>query len=328
MDFKFLETLCSIKGASSEEGSVANTILEEIKDYIDDYKIDNLGNLIAHKKGNGPKVMLAGHMDQIGMMVRHITEEGFLYFTNIGGLSPNILLGCRVIFDDGTVGVVYNERLDGTEKLTLDKMYIDIGVKSREEAEKYVNIGDIAVYFEKPLIDNRKIITPCLDDRVGCFIITETLKRLEDSKFDIYAVFTVQEEVGLRGAVASAYSVNPDYGIAFDVTIAYDTPKAMNFPQKMGEGTCIKLKDASLICDKVIVEHMKKCAKENNIKHQFEILTAGGTDAGAIQKTRNGIPSGAISVTSRYVHSMNEMAYLSDISDSIDLTVKFLETSM
>ncbi len=328
MNFDFLETLCGIKGASSEEGLVANTIIEEIKNYVDDYTIDELGNLIAHKKGKGSKIMLAGHMDQIGMMIRHITEEGFLYFTNIGGLSPNVLLGCRVIFDDGTVGVVYNERLEGDEKLTLDKMYIDIGVNSREEAEKYVQVGDIAVYYEKPLIDSRKIITPCLDDRVGCFIITESLKRLKESKFDIYAVFTVQEEVGLRGAIASAYSVNPDYGIAFDVTIAYDTPKAMNFPQKMGDGACIKLKDASLICDKVIVEHMKKCATENNIKHQFEILSAGGTDAGAMQKTRDGVPSGAISVTSRYVHSMNEMAYLSDISDCIDLTVSFLETSL
>lgn len=328
MDLKFLEKLCGIKGASSEEVNVANIIVEEIKDYIDDYKIDSLGNLIAHKKGNGPKIMLAGHMDQIGMMVRHITEEGFLFFTNIGGLTPSIILGCRVVFDDGTTGVVYNERLEQGESLTIDKMYIDIGVKSREEAEKYVSVGDIAVYYEKPLVDERKIITPCLDDRVGCFIMTETLKVLQDSKFDVYAVFTVQEEVGLRGAIASAYSVDPDYGLAFDVTIAYDTPKAMNFPQKMGEGACIKLKDASLICDKVIVEHLKKCATTNNIKHQFEILTAGGTDSGAIQKTRNGVPSGVISVPSRYVHSMNEMAYLSDISDCIDLTVKFLETSI
>ncbi|MFV0440282.1 MAG: M42 family metallopeptidase [Lachnospirales bacterium] len=328
MNLELLKNICTVKGASSEEHNIANFILEEIKDYIDDYEIDSMGNLIAHKKGNGKKMMLAGHMDQIGMMVTHIDEKGFIYFTNVGGLNPYVILNCRVVFDDGTVGVVGKNGKALLNKLTLKDLFIDIGASSKEEAEKHVNVGDIAVYYEEPIVDDVKITTPYLDDRIGCYFMIEALKELKDLKYDLYLVFTTQEEVGLRGATAAAYTVNPDYGIAFDVTLGYGMPDSDKFPQKMGDGACIKVRDASLICSPEMVKHMKQVAEKHNIKHQLEILNAGGTDSGAIQRTRGGVTTGAISIATRYIHSMNEMASLADIKDCIDLTVKVLETEI
>ena len=328
MNKELLKKICAIKGASSEENNIAEFILGEINNYVDEHKIDALGNLIAHKKGSGKKMMLAGHMDQIGMMVTHIDKEGFIYFTNIGGLNPTVIHSCRVIFSNGTTGIVNCERLDDPNKIALEKMFIDIGAATKEEAEKHVSIGDVCVYYNEPIIDDYKIMTPYLDDRLGCFVMIEALKKLSKQAYDLYFVFTVQEEVGLRGAKTSAYSIDPDYGIAFDVTVSADTPKARKLPQKFDGGACIKIKDASVLCHPVMIKHMEKCAKEANIKYQFEILEAGGTDSGAIHLNKGGVPSGVISIPTRYIHSMNEMARLSDIQDCIDLAVKVLETEI
>ena len=328
MNTELLKNICTLKGASSEEGAIAEFIAEQIKDYVDDYKIDTLGNLIAHKKGNGKKMMLAGHMDQIGMMVTYIDKDGFIHFTNIGGLNPTVIHSARVVFSNGKTGIVHCERLDDPNKMTLDKMYIDIGAVSKEEAEKYVQIGDICVYYQEALVDEHKVMTPYLDDRLGCFIMIEALKKLKDLAFDLYLVFTVQEEVGLRGAKTAVHTVDPDYGISFDVTISADTPKCRKLPQKFDGGACIKIKDMSILCHPRIIKHMEKCAKEGNIKYQFEILEMGGTDSGAIHLHGGGVPSGVISIPTRYIHTMNEMARLSDIQDCIDLTVKVLETAI
>ena len=328
MNTELLKKICSIKGASSEEDKIAGFILGEIKDYIDEHSIDALGNLIARKKGSGKKMMLAGHMDQIGMMVTFIDKEGFIYFTNIGRLTPTVIHSCRVIFSNGTTGIVNCERLEDPKKLALDKMYIDIGATTKEEAEELVKIGDICVYHNEPVIDGFKIMTPYLDDRIGCYVMIEALKKLKNPAFDIYFVFTVQEEVGLRGAKTSVYTIDPDYGVAFDVTLSADTPKCRKLPQKLGGGACIKIKDASLLCHPRIIKHMEKCAIKAGIKYQFEILEAGGTDSGAMHVNKGGVPSGVISIPTRYVHSMNEMARLSDIQDCIDLAVEVLETEI
>ena len=328
MNNKLLKEICSIKGASSEERGIAEFILSEIKDHIDDYSFDALGNLIARKKGSGKKMMLAGHMDQIGMMVTHIDKDGFIWFTNIGGLNPTVIHSTRVIFSNGTVGIVSCQRLDDPTKISLDKMYIDIGAVSREEAEKLVKIGDICVFCHEPIIDDHKIITPYLDDRIGCYIMIEALKRIKNPAYDLYFVFTVQEEVGLRGAKTAAYSIDPDYAISFDVTISADTPKCRKLPQKFDGGACIKIKDSSVLCHPLIIKHMEKCAKDSGIKYQLEILEAGGTDSGAIHVSRGGVPSGVLSVPTRHIHSTNEMARLSDIQDCVDLTVKILETAI
>jgi endoglucanase len=329
MDKNKIKEICQIYGPSSAEGSVSSYIINEIKDYADDYEIDTLGNLIAHKKGNGPKMMLAAHMDQIGLMVNFVDDDGFLRFSTIGGFSPYVLFNQRVRFENGVQGVIHCERLqDMAKDLAIDKLYIDIGAKNKEEAEKLVRAGDICVYSAETYFNGDVVVSPALDDRIGCYIQMETLKQLKNPAYDTYFVFTVQEEVGLRGAKTSAYAVDPDYGIAYDVTLAYDTPNALKFPMKMGEGAAIKIKDNSLICHPTIVKHMEKVAKENNIKHQFEILTAGGTDSGAIHLTKSGVPSGVISVVTRHIHSDSEMCSLEDIKACIDLSVKVLETPM
>ncbi len=328
MNLELLKTMCSIKGATSEEGKIANFILEEIKDYIDDYEIDALGNLIAHKKGEGKKFMLAGHMDQIGMMVTYIDKDGLLYFVNVGGLNPHVILNCRVVFDDGTIGVVGKNPKAEFSKLKINDLHIDIGATTREEVEKHINIGDIAVYCEEPVYDDYKFTSSYLDDRIGCFFMIEALKQLKKSPYDLYFVFTVQEEIGAFGAKVAGNKINPDYALAFDITSEFSLPDSEKLPQKFGKGACIKLKDASLICSSKIVNHLKKCANDGGIEYQLEILSAGGTDAGAIQRTNHGVHAGGISIATRYVHSMNEMVKINDIKSCIELTLKVIETEM
>ena len=328
MNTELLKKICAVNSVSGHENAVSDMILAEVKPFTDEQSVDALGSLTARKKGPGKKIMLAGHMDQIGLMVTFISKEGFLYFTRIGGKSPAYCLGQRFIFPNGTIGVAACERLDDMKDLAFSKMYIDIGAKDEEEAKQHVKIGDVCVFCNEPAVNGNIIISPALDDRVGCFIMIETLKKIKKPAYDMYFVFTSQEEIGCRGAKTSAYTIDPDYGLSFDVTISADTPKAHKFPSKMYGGAAIKIKDASLLCHPTIINQLEKCAKDANIKYQFEILEGGGTDSGSIHTSRGGVPSGVVSVATRYIHSGNEMCALSDIQDCIDLTVKFLETEM
>ncbi|KAB3534023.1 M42 family metallopeptidase [Alkaliphilus pronyensis] len=326
MNKELLKEMCSVYSPSGNEAAIRDFIMQEIKDYVDEINVDPLGNLIARKKGNGKKIMFAGHMDQIGLMVTFIDKEGFLRFTNVGGLSPSITMSQRVIFSNGVVGVVGCEKLDDIKDLKLDKLFIDIGAQSKEEAEEMVSIGDVCVYYSEALIDDKKVISQGLDDRVGCFVLIEALKQIKNSLNDLYFVFTVQEEVGIRGAKTSAYTINPDYGIAVDVTMTGDTPNAKKMAVKLGEGAAIKIRDNSLLCHPKVKDTMIKVAKDSDIKYQLEVLEFGGTDSGAIHLTRSGVPSGVISIPTRYIHSNCEMCYLSDISAAIDLSVKLSQT--
>ncbi|MCL1993725.1 MAG: M42 family metallopeptidase [Spirochaetes bacterium] len=328
MNADLLKKLCAVHGVSGREGAIAKVILEEVKPFIDDHKIDALGNLIAHKKGDGKKMMLAGHMDQIGLMVTHITKEGFLYFSAIGGMRHTYMMGHRFVFPNGAVAIANCEGEVDLKDLALNKMYLDIGARDEADAKKYVKIGDVCVFQAEPVVNGDSFMSMALDDRIGCFIMIEALKRLKKPAFDLYFVFTSQEEVGLRGARTSAYGVDPDYALAFDVTLSADTPKAPKLPMKMGGGAAIKIKDASVICHPKIVEHLESCAKAAKIKHQFEVLEMGGTDSGAIHVSRAGVPSGVISIATRHVHSANELCSVSDIEDCIKLTVKALETAI
>jgi len=328
MNIEFLKKLCVANGTSGHEHAISEIIRDEIKDLVDDIKTDALGNLIAHKKGPGKKMMLAGHMDQIGLMITHIDKEGFLRFAPIGGFSPTVLLSQRFVFPSGLVGVVGCERLDKPTDIAIGKLYLDIGAKDEETAKKLVKVGDVCVYVNPFAVNGDVVVTPALDDRIGCFIMIEALKKMKKSAFDLYFVFTSQEEVGLRGAKTSAYSIDPDYGIAFDVTASGDTPKSLPMPMKMYGGATIKLKDNSVICHPTIVKHLEKCAEEGKIKYQYEILEMGGTDSGAIHVSRGGVPSGVISIASRHIHTPNEMCAISDIEACIALTVKALETEI
>lgn len=312
-------------GPSGYEVKISDLIQNEIKDLVDEIKIDSLGNLIARKKGSGPKVMLAGHMDQIGLMVTYVDDKGFLKFTNVGGISPSITLSQRVIFENGTIGVIGSEKIESLNDLKLEKLYIDIGVVDKYEAEEKISIGDICVYHSDAIIDDKKVISQGLDDRIGCFVMIEALKRLSDTKNDLYFVFTVQEEVGTRGAKTAAFGIDPDIAISFDVTTTGDTPKSKPMAVKLGAGPAIKVKDNSILCHPKVKNYMIQQAEKNNIPYQMEVLEFGGTDSGAIHLNRSGVPSGVLSIPCRYLHSNCEMIFLSDVKHGIQLTKHILE---
>ncbi len=323
-----LKELVNVYGPSGNENRIREYIEKQIKDYVDEITVDAMGNLIARKKGNGKRVMIAAHMDQIGLMVTDIDEKGFLRFTNIGGISPYTSLSQKVVFENGTVGVISAEPIDDISKLKLSNMFIDIGVNSREEAEKNVNIGDVCIYKTEYEENENVVFTSYLDDRVGCYVAIEAIKEIENPKNDLYFVFTVQEEVGLRGAKTSAYKINPEVGIALDVTGSGDIPKAKPFAVNLDKGTAIKVKDNSILTHPKLRELMIDIAKENKIPYQMEVLEFGGTDSGAIHLTKEGVITGAISIPTRYVHSTVETASKNDILNSIKLLVKLLENDL
>lgn len=328
LNFELLKELVGIYGPSSNEKQIANFIKEEIKDYVDELEVDTLGNLIARKKGNGNKIMISAHMDQIGLMVIDIDDKGFIRFTNIGGISPIISLSQQVVFENGTVGVIFAEPVDDISKLKLENMYIDIGAFSKEEAEEKVKIGDICIYKTQYAENDNVVFTRYLDDRVGCFVAIEALKAIKNPVNDLYFVFSVQEEVGLRGAKTAAFKIDPDIGIALDVTSHGDTPKAKRFAIGLNKGAAIKVKDNSIICHPKIRETLVELANNNDIPYQMEVLEFGGTDSGAIHINKEGVPSGVISIPTRYVHSTYEMASKNDITNCTQLLVKFLENKI
>lgn len=328
INFDLLKELVGIYGPTSNERLIREYIINEIKDFVDETFVDSLGNLIARKKGNGKRVMISAHMDQIGLMAIDIDEKGFVRFTNVGGISPIISLSQQVIFENGTIGVIYAEPVDDISKLKLENMYIDIGAFSKEEAEKKVSIGDICIYKSEYVENENVVFTPYLDDRVGCFIAIEALKSINNPINDLYFVFSVQEEVGLRGAKTAAYRVDPDIGIALDVTSNGDTPKAKRFAIGLNKGAAIKVKDNSIICHPRVKDLLVKLAKDNEIPYQMEVLEFGGTDSGAIHVNKEGVPSGVISIPTRYVHSTVEMASKNDIINCTKLLVEFLQNDL
>lgn len=317
MDIELLEKLTQTDGASGNEEGIRTVIEEYAKKYCDDVYTDALGNLIANKKGTGSKIMLSAHMDEIGVIATHADENGFIRFSNIGGLYTSELVGRRVRFKNGTVGVIGAEE-EFSKKPKLSKLFIDIGADTKKSAMELVNTGDTAVFTGELHLQGRRVISKAIDNRVGCYIL---LKAMEDIKTDndIYFVFSTQEEVGLRGAKTSAYSIDPDYAIVVDVTDTGDFPTAPKMEVKLGGGAAIKVMDYSVLCDAYIRTTMVECAKKNSIPYQLEIMTDGGTDAGAIHLTRSGVKTGGISVPTRYIHSPSEMADTEDINACIKL---------
>lgn len=322
---ELLKELTEKYGPSGRENKIREYIKEQVLTYADEVEVDVLGNLIAHKKGTGKKIMMAAHMDEIGVIVTFVDDNGFLRFASVGGLNTKDLLYNRVCFENGVVGVI------GTEKENKDraisKLFIDIGAKDKIEAEKLVSVGDMAVFEGSFVKSGDAVISKALDNRAGCYVLIEALKQAKTDN-DLYFVFTSQEEVGLRGAKTSAYGINPDYAIAIDVTDTGDTPNAETMAVKMGKGAAIKVMDHSILCDSMIRTTLIECAKKNNIPYQLEVMTDGGTDAGAISVTRAGIKTGGISIPTRYIHSPAEMASISDIENCIKLLTQFLEIDL
>lgn len=331
---QLVHRLAPLYGPSGREDEVRRHIVELVKPLADEVTVDSMGNVIALRRGkdgeNARRVMIAAHMDEIGLMITHIDDNGFLRFAPIGGISAATLLGQQVVFEDGTVGSIGTEKLDGPKDIAIDKLFIDIGATSKEEAEKYVRIGSSATYMRDVARSGNRLIGKALDDRVGCAVAIETMQQLkaDPAPHDVYFVFTVQEEVGLRGARTAAYGIDPDVAIALDVTATGDTPKSMHLNMKLGEGTAIKVKDMSLITHGGLRRLLVERASEENIPYQMEVLPFGGTDAGAIHLTKTGVPSGVLSIPTRYLHTPAEMVDLGDLAATVDLLTATLRGSL
>ncbi len=316
---ELLKELTEIDAPSGREGAISDFIKNKAISLGFDVTTDSLGSVIARKKGNGKKLMIAAHTDEIGIIVNYIDDNGFIRFAAVGGLDTKELMKRRVRFSNGTVGVISAEEKSFEEKAELGKMYLDIGAKDRETAQKQVSIGNMAVFCGDFTQSGDTVISKALDDRVGCYIMLKAMAEIKSSKNDLYFVFTSQEEVGLRGGKTSAFSVMPDIAIAIDVTDTGDTPDAAKSDVKIGGGAAIKVMDRSVLCDRGVVNTLRDLAQKHKIPYTSEIMTDGGTDAGAIALTGAGVKTGGISVPVRYIHSPSELANISDINDCIRL---------
>lgn len=327
--FELIQTLNAAHGPSGDEGGVREVIARLAAPFADEVKTDTLGNLIVRKKGTGPKVMFAAHMDSIGFVVTHIEKEGFLRVGRLGGISPKEAAYTPVKLKNGVRGVFVPEEKADFGKLKLDECYVDIGAQNEDEAKKMVQVGDTAVYDSPSFVNGGKVVSPYLDNRISCAILLLTLERMGDSANDLYFVFTAQEEVGLRGGKTAAWAVDPDYGIAVDVTDVDDTPGSeKSGTVQLGKGAAIKVMDSSVICHPEIVAKLDTLAQEQGIAAQRDILRAGGTDAGAIHLTRMGVRAGGISVPCRYIHTPVEMADLEDAENCVKLAVAFAQCKL
>ena len=330
-----LRRICQTPGAPGYESRIRALVMEEVAPFVDELQVDNMGNVVAIKKGKENKrVMIAAHMDEISFMVNHIDEEGFLRFHPLGGFDPKTLTSQRVIVHGkkdliGVMGSKPVHLMKPEEKgkaVSISDYFIDLGM-SKEEVKKWVTVGD-TVTREGQFIEMGDCVnSKSLDNRVSVFILIETLKALKGKEvpYDIYGVFTVQEEVGLRGAISSAHWIDPDFGFGLDVTIAFDVPGSQPHESvtKLGKGTAIKVVDGTVISDYRMVNYLKNLAEKYSIQWQPEILPAGGTDTAGVQRNgKKGSIAGAISIPLRHIHQTIEMAHKEDISASIELLKK------
>lgn len=335
-----LEKLSNACGVAGREEEVRKLVKDMLKPYVDEVKEDKLGNVIGVKKGgkNAPKVMLAAHMDEIGLFVKTISKEGFLQFAKIGGIDDRILLAQKVIVhtEKGPLHGIIGSRPPHIQKeeerkkvMTYDELFIDIGAESQEEAKNMgVKIGDpVSFDIKFARIGKDIVIGKAFDDRVGCAVMIETMKQLKKTECTVYAVGTVQEEVGLRGATTAAFGIYPDIGIALDVTVAGDVPgvKEVEAPIKLRKGPAIEVADMGLITHPKVLRLLIDAAEENKIPYQLETGLPGTTDAARISLTREGVPSGVISVPTRYIHNPASLLNLKDAENSVKLTVAALQ---
>lgn len=323
---EWIQKLVETPGPSGYEDRVRDLISSETGPFADETRVDALGSLIVRKgrrQDGGKTIMLAAHMDELGVMVTHVDEKGFARFATIGYVYPHTCLGGRVRFLNGAQGVIGAENLNERDKVAgFDKLFIDTGATSRETCP--VKVGDVGV-FDRPFTEmGGRLVSKAMDDRIGAAILVETLKQIKSTPHTLLFVFTVQEEVGLRGATAAAYGVDPDLGIAVDVTDTGDTPKGIKMDVTLGKGPAIKVRDSGLIVDPRLVRWMAGAAEKLGIPHQYEVLDGGSTDAAVINLTRAGAPSICLSVPTRYIHSPSEMVDYADVQNSVRLLVEMV----
>lgn len=320
---ELLKKLCEAFGPSGCETEISEVIKKEMEGFADEIYSDNMGNLICHKKGTGKKIMYAAHMDEIGLMVTYIEKNGYLRCTGIGYLPPHFSINRFVKFENGTVGVAAYEK-EHESSMKQDKVFIDIGAESKEDAEKLVSVGDTCAVMSHFVKMGDKISSKTLDNRASCYALIRAAKEMKTDN-DIYYVFTTQEEVGLRGAGPAAYKIEPDYAICIDVTMNGDTPECDKNSLALGKGTAIKVMDHSVITGIEVRNKLISLAKEKGIPYQLEVITGGGTDAGAIHTAKGGIKTGAVSIPMRYIHTATETSSIKDIENTVKLIKAFGE---
>ncbi len=333
-----LEKLSNARGISGNEKEVRDLIIDAIQDRVDEYRTDTLGNLITLKKAKGKrgrnalKVMLAAHMDEVGLMIVHHESNGHLRFRKVGGIDDRVLLSKIVLIGEekipGVIGVKPIHLLKQSERqqvIDSDSMTIDIGAKTKEEAQAAVKLGDYATFAtEFSEIGDGMVKGKALDDRAGCAALVEILKR--PYPFDLYGVFTAQEEIGARGARIAAYAIEPNFAFALEGTVCDDSPKQKDSSPvtRVGNGPAITFMDNSMISDRRLVDLLVETAKENRIPFQFKQAIAGGTDTGRIHITKEGVPSVAVAVPTRYIHSPVSLLSKRDFENTIALMTKAL----
>ena len=298
--------------------------------FVDEARVDALGNLIAKKcgKGEGGSVMLCAHMDEIGFLVNFIEDSGMLRVATVGGISMSASVYSEVLSEKGVRGVLVPNADTKAADLKADKLYIDIGAKNKKEAERRVSIGDFFVQKGSlTRLMGKRVAGRPLDDRVGCAVLLDIAERLSavDTECDVYYVFSVQEEVGCRGSMTAAFGIAPDYALCFDVTATGDTPSATAMACKLSGGAAVKIKDNSVICSEEVVAKLCALAEEKKIPYQREILTFGGTDTSSMQLSGGGCLAGALSIPTRYIHSGVEVCDLSDAEACVRLAVEFIK---
>jgi len=322
---ELVRKLVEAYGPSGREEQVRALIEGLVRPKVDETRTDGLGNLIALRKGTGggKRVMIAAHMDEIGLIVTYIDKKGFCRFGTVGGVSTLSVIGSRARFANGAVGVIGWEKwFRSGDRPTQEELFLDVGAVPGGQAP--VSVGDVAG-FDRPFVDlGQRLVSKAMDDRIGCAVAAQTLLELGPSPHDLYFVFTTQEEVGLRGATVSAFGVEPEVGVAIDVTGTGDTPEAHPMAVELGNGPAIKVMDSDALVHPGVKDWMVQTAQGLGIKYQLEVLEFGGTDAGAMQRSRAGVPAGCLSIPCRYIHTPSEMVDYGDVQGAVKLLVGML----
>jgi len=327
--FERIAALTALHGPSGDEGAVRDAIASRAKTFADEVTTDALGNLLVHRRGSGPRVVFAAHMDSTGFIVTHIEKEGFLRVGRLGGIAPKEAVYTPIRFKNGVRGAFVPEEKADLGKLKLDECCVDIGAKDEDEAKTMVRVGDTAIYDTVFRRNGCKVFSPYLDNRISCAVLLAVLEEVKDSPNDLWFAFTVQEEVGTRGTRTAAWALEPDYGVAVDVTDVDDNPgSAKNGTAKLGKGAAVKVMDSSVICHPAVVEKLETLAQESGIPVQRDIMRGGGTDAGPIHVTRTGVLTGGISVPCRYIHTPVECADLGDAEACVKLAAAFARAKL
>jgi len=322
--------LCGTFGPSGDEDLVAALVRRRVKPFVQELATDALGNVMARRPGKGARVMLAAHMDEIGVVITHLDDRGFARFGTIGGVHLDAAVNQRVRLRSGRVGVMMEEERGNKDDKKLDRMYIDFGYESGAAARREITVGDTACFDRALVSQGTRAVSKAMDDRVACAVLIETASRLKSSPNDVTFCFTVQEEVGVRGALPAAYQLDPHVALSVDVTLTGDVPECRPMEVALGKGPAIKVKDGGHIAHPKVRDLMVKVARAKKLKHQLEVLNLPGasTDAMAIHRVRAGVPTGCLSIPCRYVHSVSEMVDLRDVEGAVELLVGFLQADL